>query len=122
MATITQNRSGRMFKNSVNLPEEKRAEIIEILNARLADTLDLKTQTKQAHWNVKGKDFFQLHALFDQLAAETLEHVDEIAERATALGGYATGTVRMSAENSTLTEYPTDCVEGLEHVRALVER
>jgi starvation-inducible DNA-binding protein len=96
--------------------------MIELCNQQLADSFDLYSQTKQAHWNVKGKDFYQLHLLFDSLAAEVLEHVDLIAERATALGGFATGTARMAAANSTLPEYPTDAVDGPEHVRALVER
>jgi len=110
------------FTTSIDLDPKLREAMIALCNQQLADSLDLYAQTKQAHWNVKGKDFFQLHALFDQLAAESLEYVDEIAERATALGGYATGTVRMSAENSTLPEYPTDAIDGPQHVRALVER
>jgi starvation-inducible DNA-binding protein len=110
------------FSTSIDLDAKTRDAMIALCNQQLADSLDLYSQTKQAHWNIKGKDFFQLHLLFDQLAAETLEHIDEIAERATALGGYATGTVRMSAGNSALPEYPTDAVDGPEHVRALVER
>jgi starvation-inducible DNA-binding protein len=96
--------------------------MIDLCNQQLADSFDLYSQLKQAHWNVKGKDFFQLHALFDDLAGDVLEHVDLIAERATALGGYATGTARMAAANSALPEFPTDAVDGSEHVRALVER
>jgi len=110
------------FTTSIDLDAQTRDAMIALCNQQLADSFDLYSQTKQAHWNVKGKDFFQLHKLFDQLAADTLEHVDLIAERATALGGYATGTVRMSATNSTLPEYPEDAVDGPEHLRALVER
>ncbi|HEY7033275.1 MAG TPA: DNA starvation/stationary phase protection protein Dps [Thermomicrobiales bacterium] len=110
------------FPTSIDLPTETRTKMIELCNQQLADSFDLYSQTKQAHWNVKGKDFYQLHLLFDSLAAEVLEHVDLIAERATALGGFATGTARMAAANSTLPEYPTDAVDGPEHVRALVER
>ncbi len=112
----------RTFTTSVELPAETREAMVDLCNQQLADSLDLYSQTKQAHWNVKGKDFFQLHALFDTLAANVLEHVDLIAERATALGGYATGTARMAAASSALPEYPTDAVDGPEHVRALVER
>jgi len=110
------------FPTSIDLKPATRQTIIDLCNQQLADSLDLYSQTKQAHWNVKGKDFFQLHTLFDALAANALEHIDLIAERATALGGYATGTARMSASNSTLPEYPTDAIDGPEHVRALVER
>ena len=112
----------RMFRTSIDLPAEKREPLVELLNARLADTADLASQIKQAHWNVKGTDFYQLHILFDELAEEIREFVDKVAERATSLGGYARGTARMAAENSTLPEYPTGAVEGMEHVKALVER
>jgi len=110
------------FRTHIDIPAEKRAELVAMLNQHLADTLDLYTQTKQAHWNVKGKDFYQLHLLFDEIAGEVLEFVDLIAERVTSLGGYATGTARMAAESSALPEYPADAIEGMEHVAALVER
>jgi starvation-inducible DNA-binding protein len=89
---------------------------------RLADTLDLYTQCKQAHWNVKGERFFQLHELFDQVAKDVFEFIDEIAERATALGGYALGTARMSAERSKLPEFPRDAIEGRQSLDALIDR
>ncbi|HEY8447677.1 MAG TPA: DNA starvation/stationary phase protection protein Dps [Thermomicrobiales bacterium] len=112
----------RKFRTANDLPAKTREAMIELCNQQLADSLDLYSQLKQAHWNVKGKDFFQLHELFDELAAHALEWVDLIAERATALGGEARGTVRMSAANSRLPEYPSDVTEGMEHVKALVER
>ena len=95
--------------------------MIDLLNQQLADSLDLYSRTKQAHWNVKSKDFFQLHELFGVLAETTLAHVDLIAERATALGGAAMGTARMAAA-SALPEYPVAATDGPEHVAALVER
>ncbi len=93
-----------------------------MLNQTLADTFDLYSQVKQAHWNVKGKDFYQLHLLFDEIAEEIEPFVDLLAERATLLGGYATGTARMAAEHSSLPEYPTDAIEGRQHLDALIER
>lgn len=113
---------GTAFSTSIDLDAKTREAMVELCNQQLADSLDLYSQTKQAHWNVKGREFYQLHLLFDELAEHVLEHVDAIAERATALGGYATGTVRMSAANSRLPEFPIDCIDGLEQVRALVER
>jgi len=119
MATKTANRT---FPTHHDLPQDARDALVALLNGHLATTSDLYSQVKQAHWNVKGKDFFQLHELFDQLAEELLPYVDLIAERATALGGYATGTVRMAASSSALEEYPTAAVEGTAHLEALVER
>jgi starvation-inducible DNA-binding protein len=88
----------------------------------MADTFDLFSQTKQAHWNVKGPQFIQLHELYDELAAELLGFVDMLAERATAMGGVATGTVRMASGSSRLLEYPADAFDSMATVSALVER
>jgi starvation-inducible DNA-binding protein len=111
-----------MFRTHIDLPPEARQKVVDLLNRQLAATLDLYTQTKQAHWNVKGSDFFQLHELFDQLATGVYEFIDKIAERATALGGYALGTARMAAEASNLPEFPRDAIDGKQHLEALIER
>lgn len=112
----------KTFKTSIDLAAKTRTAVVALLNQQLADTSDLYTQTKQAHWNVKGPQFIALHELFDELAGELLDHVDTIAERITALGGYAMGTARMAAASSRLPEYPTDVFGGMETVGVLVER
>jgi starvation-inducible DNA-binding protein len=114
--------TARQFRTSIDIAPEKRAGLVKHLNQSLATTSDLASQTKQAHWNVKGNDFFQLHELFDAIYAEVNGFVDDVAERIAALGGYAYGTVRMAAERSALPEYPVDAVDGSDHVAALVER
>jgi len=114
--------SSRLYPTRIDIPAEARVQIVVLLNQTLAATLDLKTQTKQAHWNVKGTDFYQLHELFDELAGELEEYVDLVAERVTALGGYAVGTARAAASNSILPEYPFDILDGKEHVTALADR
>lgn len=110
------------FRTSIDIPAETRGPVIELLNKSLASMFDLASHTKQAHWNVKGKDFYQLHLLFDEIAGELFDFVDKLAERVTTLGGYALGTTRMAAEHSTLPEYPVDATTGTDHVSALVER
>jgi starvation-inducible DNA-binding protein len=112
----------RAFETRIDIPEDAREKLVELLNARLADSFDLYSQLKQAHWNVKGSDFIQLHALYDDVAESVLEHVDEIAERATALGGLALGTARMAAEASALDEYPLDAVAGMDTVAVIADR
>jgi starvation-inducible DNA-binding protein len=102
---------------SIDLDEETRGMMIDTLNQQLANLFDLYSQSKQAHWNVKGRDFFQLHELYDVLAEGVLPHVDTVAERVTALGGAATGTARMAAASSTLPEFvdgPVGDAESLE--------
>lgn len=108
-----------MHNTKNDLAKGKREKVIEILNARLADAIDLKTQAKQAHWNVKGPHFIGLHELFDQVATAVEAHVDLIAERVTALGGTALGTARVVAQKSNLSEYPLEIVDGTAHVDAL---
>ena len=108
-----------MFKTKNDLPEETRARIIDLLNARLADAIDLQSQTKQAHWNVKGPHFISLHELFDKINEDVEDNVDDLAERIVQLGGVAEGTVRTAAKRSSLAEYPSDTVDGRSHVEAL---
>jgi starvation-inducible DNA-binding protein len=108
-----------MHNTKIDLPKETREKLIEILNTRLADAMDLKSQAKQAHWNVKGMNFIALHELFDQVATNVEGYVDTIAERITTLGGTAMGTVRVAAEKSTLQQYPLEITDGADHVDAL---
>ena len=108
-----------MYKTKNDLPENTRSKAIELLNARLADAIDLQTQTKHAHWNVKGPDFISLHELFDKINEDVEEYIDLIAERAVQLGGRAEGTARIVAARSTLPEYGAKGGNGREHVEAL---
>jgi len=94
------------IETRIDIPAKTREQINAMLNQQLADTFDLYSQIKQAHWNVKGPEFFQLHKLFDELAEEVLEDIDLIAERVTTLGGVAMGTVHMAAQSSRLPEFP----------------
>ena len=121
MSTQTTH-EGRLFETRNDLERDVRIAVVEALNRTLADTTDLMTQVKHAHWNVKGPQFQQLHLLFDEQAAMLSEHADVIAERATALGGHAMGTARMAAADSRLPEYPDDVVDGLACVEALADR
>ena len=108
-----------MFATKNDLSEDVRTKAIELLNARLADAIDLATQIKQAHWNVKGPNFIALHELFDKINEDVEDYVDDIAERAVQLGGVAEGTARMAAQRSSLDEYPRNTVDGRSHVDAL---
>jgi len=99
-----------------------RTRMVELLNARLADAIDLRQQVKVAHWNVKGPEFIALHKLFDEIVEDVDDYVDLVAERSVQLGGVADGTVRQSAERSSLDEYAaTGGGDGQEHVRAVAD-
>lgn len=120
--TKAKTEGGTTFPTRNDIPAENRAKLVSLLNQRLADTFDLMSQTKFAHWNVKGPNFYQLHKLFDELAERLEEHVDEIAERATALGGVAMGTVRQAAAMSHTPEFPASTFKDMAVVTALAER
>jgi starvation-inducible DNA-binding protein len=108
-----------MHKTKIDISENTREQVVALLQARLADAIDLKSQAKQAHWNVKGINFIALHELFDQVATEVELHIDTIAERITTLGGTALGTIRVAAQQSNLSEYPHEITDGNSHVEAL---
>jgi starvation-inducible DNA-binding protein len=118
----TARASVRSFKTSVDIPAAERAKINKVLNQQLADAFDLLSQAKQAHWNVKGPNFWQLHKLFDEVAAQAAEWADLLAERVTALGGFATGTARMAVAASRLPEFPTDITDGMDYIKAVAAR
>lgn len=110
------------YPTRVDLPAETRAQIVKGLNVALASAIDLRTQVKQAHWNLKGPQFIALHEMFDDFADHLSEWSDTMAERATTLGGYAEGTARLAAAQSTLPEYDLDAVDGRQHIMALADR
>jgi starvation-inducible DNA-binding protein len=112
----------KLYKSPSPLAEATRSKIAETLNARLADGLDLHSQIKVAHWNIKGPQFAALHPLFETFAVSLAAHNDNIAERAVTLGGRAFGTVRHVAGTSRLPEYPQETTRDLEHVKLLAER
>src|ERR1700749_4934886 len=108
-----------MYKTKIDLSEKTRRNVILILNDRLADAIDLQSQVKQAHWNVKGPHFIALHELFDKISDLVLEQIDEIAERVTSLGGTAEGTVAVAARRSKLKNYPLSITAGRDHLQYL---
>jgi len=107
------------YSTKNDLPADLRGKMIALLNARLADSIDLQTQCKQAHWNVKGPDFIALHELFDKINEDVEEYVDLLAERAVQLGGTAEGTIQAVIKRTSLKEYGTKGGSGHDHVQAL---
>jgi starvation-inducible DNA-binding protein len=110
-----------MYETENDISLKRRLELNALMNQRLADTVDLQMQMKQAHWNVKGPHFIGLHELFDEINEAVGDYVDLIAERIVQLGGIAEGTVRMSAKRSRLEEYPLTIADGSAHVEAVAK-
>jgi starvation-inducible DNA-binding protein len=110
----------RMYKNHVDLPDDAKKKIVQIMNVKLAAASDMYSQAKFAHWNVKGIHFYQLHLVFDNVADAIFKHIDPIAERITQLGGVANGTVRQAAGGSPIPPYNVNAISGPEHLEALI--
>ncbi len=111
-----------MYRSPSRLPEDARARLVAALNQSLADGLDLHSQIKVAHWNVKGPLFAALHPQFETFAVSLAAFNDEIAERAVTLGGHVYGTLRYAARVSRVPEYDGEARRDLDHVRLLAER
>lgn len=107
-----------LHKSSVDMGDNVRAQSCAVLNQTLANITDLMLRTKEAHWNVRGPNFIQLHLFFDELNTVVSPLVDEVAERITALGGKANGRLSDAASSSTLPEYPETTDEAT-HLQAL---
>jgi starvation-inducible DNA-binding protein len=108
-----------MYTSRLDIPDHTRKASIHLLQSRLSDALDLEAQMKQAHWNVRGLNFLQLHQLFDAVHDVVEGFVDILAERITALGGVADGRVQTTAAATSLYEYALETTGGEAHLRAV---
>jgi starvation-inducible DNA-binding protein len=77
-----------------------------LLQDTLVDLIDLSLIAKQAHWNVVGTNFRSAHLQLDELVAIARQYVDEVAERAAALGVSPNGRASTVAKDSGLPDYP----------------
>ena len=112
----------KLHRTRNDLKSNTKTAVAALLNFRLADAIDLALMTKQAHWNLRGRQFIAVHEMLDGFRTEIDEHVDILAERVVQLGGIAFGTTQAVAEGSKLKAYPVDLVSVDDHVAALVER
>jgi starvation-inducible DNA-binding protein len=119
MRRIEAREEAQMYQTTHDLPAQTRADVSVLLNARLADSIDLMHQAKQAHWNVKGPSFIALHKLFDEVVDAAEDYMDLLAERVVQLGGTAEGTIQVATTRTELKEYPLMLAEEREHVEAL---
>jgi starvation-inducible DNA-binding protein len=112
----------RNHETKNDLPSNSKTQSISLLNALLADGIDLALLTKQAHWNLKGPQFIAVHEMLDQFRTQVDTAVDNMAERVTQLGGTALGTVQTVAKSTRLKPYPTDIYAVTDHLHALIDR
>ncbi|KIT17074.1 DNA starvation/stationary phase protection protein Dps [Jannaschia aquimarina] len=104
------------------LDQQTQSQMIDLLNARLADSTSLTLAVKQAHWNLRGRGYIGVHELLDEVADRLREHSDLMAERVAIMGGHAKGTVEVAAGATTLEAYPVELTDLQSHVQELVKR
>jgi starvation-inducible DNA-binding protein len=122
MAHVDKRQAHRMHQTRNALPSNAKSVAIDLLNARLADGIDLALATKQAHWNLKGPQFIGIHLMLDGFRTDQDEWNDSMAERAVQLGGTALGTTQAVASATKLPPYPTDTYKIADHLAALIDR
>lgn len=118
----TGNAKAAVFSTALELATGERSELIGMLQQHMADTHELYDQTKVAHWNVKGENFWALHKLFDELAEMIHPFIDSMAERITLLGGFARGTSSQTAAATNIEEFPEGPQDGETYLRELQAR
>ena len=118
--TTTKTTGAHQTRN--DLPSNSKTTAIGLLNARLADSIDLALVTKQAHWNMRGPNFIAVHEMIDGFRSKIDTHVDTIAERVVQLGGIALGSTQAVAGATNLDPYPLDISKVEDHLHALADR
>ena len=83
-------------------PAQSTAPAAELLQATLAELIDLSLQGKQAHWTVRGPNFRPLHEHLDELVTDVRGWYDDVAERLAALDVAPDGRITTVASSSTL--------------------
>jgi starvation-inducible DNA-binding protein len=111
-----------MSKSPITSPlgDAERASTGAILQATLVDLIDLSLVAKQAHWNVVGPNFRSAHLQLDELVAAARQFVDDVAERANAIGISPNGKTKTVLESSGIPEYPDNWQSVEKTVAAIV--
>lgn len=115
-------KTGKTVETRNDVANNAKQVSISVLQGNLVDAVDLYNATRQAHWNVKGPHFGQLHELLDGFYNALNTDSDDLAERIVQLGGTANGTTQVVAGSTRLPPYPTDVYAGMDHVALLADR
>jgi starvation-inducible DNA-binding protein len=99
---------GKNMNPAIGLSDEQRAGVVTILNTLLADEYLLYTKARNYHWNVFGPQFNDLHKFFEVHYEQLEDVVDDVAERARSLGGFALGTLSEFVQHTRLAEQPNE--------------
>ncbi|MEM1335087.1 MAG: DNA starvation/stationary phase protection protein Dps [Actinomycetota bacterium] len=93
--------------------------VIELLEERLAASIDLALTLKHAHWNVVGMNFIAVHEMLDPQVDKVREQSDELAERVATLGGEPSGTPKSVVDARSWDDYAVGRASAADHLSAL---
>lgn len=116
----TDSQEESIMKPNIALSEEQCEGVVKILNLLLSDEYLLYTKTRNYHWNVTGPQFNDLHKFFEEQYTELNEVVDDVAERARSLDGWAFGTLTEFSQHTRLMEHPAQYPKAREMIGNLV--
>lgn len=108
------------MKNLVGIDQSKAKGLIDILNQLLADYELFYQNLRGLHWNIKGREFFELHTKFEELYDDAFIKIDEIAERILTLEGEPLHTYTDYLKTSNIKEEKS-VTNGVEGVRIIVK-
>ena len=112
----------RFYDTGLDIPEDIRIQIVELLNQTLASTVDLNSQILQAIWHMRGMNFYQFYQLFSKISEQLQTQINLLTERIGALASTPLLTVRLAAQSSQLSEFPFKATTVEELLQALAKQ
>jgi starvation-inducible DNA-binding protein len=109
------------MKPNIEISDKNLKDVATLLNILLADEYVLYTKTRNAHWNIQGDNFIELHKLFESQYELLNTTIDDTAERVRALGHFAIGSLKDFLQVTQLNEQNDDFSDQNHIIKTLLE-